>query len=86
MLMHEVLMRLEPAIEYSSNTVRGNNVLFNGILETVAREVGAAALDEIVRKMPSGVNPLVRWQSSSGRRSSSRCGTRRRTSSSARPR
>jgi starch synthase len=57
--MQEILLRLERAITYVSNTVLCNNLLFNSILETVERDVDAERLDEIVRKMPSSTNPLM---------------------------
>jgi starch synthase len=53
LLMQEVLLRLERAIKYVSNTVLCNNLLFNSILETIDRDLDDDELGEIVRKMPA---------------------------------
>jgi starch synthase len=55
-LMEEILLRLERAITYASNTVLCNNSLFNMIAKTIDTDMAPGDLDKLVHTIPAGRN------------------------------
>lgn len=53
-LMEEVLLRLERAIQFDSNTVLCNNMVFNSILQCIESETAAEKIENLVQAIQGG--------------------------------